>query len=70
MKKYKVEFVRTDNFEVDVLAESEEKAVELAEVKFAIAVKNGTEHYLQTDYSNTELGTIYDVSNTDDPFNP
>ena len=70
MKKYKVEFTESEKFVVDVLAENEAQAKELAEEKWQEVCKNGTYHYLQYGDSETEITTVYDVTNTDDPFNP
>lgn len=62
MKKYKVEFVRKETFIVDVLAENEAKAKELAEEKWNAG------DYQDIGEIEVETGTIYDVTNTDDPF--
>lgn len=64
MKKYKVEFIQTETFIVDVIAENEEKAQELAQQRF----DNGD--YQETGDVSVGFGTVYDVTNTDDPFNP
>ena len=70
MKKFKVEMTYSHTYCVDVLAKTEEEARELAEVRFFDHVRNGTEHYLESEDSVHETGTVYDVTNTDDPFNP
>ena len=64
LKKYKVEFIQSETFIVDILALNEEQAVRYAEDKFS----NGDYHV--TGDCRVETGTVYDVSNTDDPFNP
>ena len=69
MKKYKVEFLQTETFIVDVLAENEEQANKLATKKFSEIKQDETEHYYQIGDTDWNTGTIYDVSETDDPFN-
>lgn len=64
MNKYKIEFIQTETFIVDVLAEDETKAIALAELKW-----EGGDYQEEGDCK-VETGTIYDVTNTDDPFNP
>jgi ATP-dependent 26S proteasome regulatory subunit len=63
-KKYKVEFKQTETFIVDVLAENETEAKKLAEEKWS------NEDYQEVGDCEIEISTIYDVSETDDPFNP
>ncbi len=67
MNKYKVEFIQTDTYVIDVLAESEEQAKELSQAKWTEVCDNGTYHFHEVD-TNVEQGTVYDVTNTDDPF--
>jgi len=64
MKKYKVEFVQTETFIVDVYAESEEQATDIAQDHF------GNGNYQETGNCEVETGTVFDVTNTDDPFYP
>jgi len=64
MKRYKVEFIQTETFIVDVLAENEAGAVELAQEKFNAG------YFQEIGDCEVVTGTIYDVTNTDDPFNP
>lgn len=64
MKKYKVEFVQTETFIVDVYAKSEQDAADKASKKRA-----GGDYQEMGDCS-VGIGTVYDVTNTDDPFNP
>lgn len=64
MKKYKVEFVQTETFIVDVFAGDEQEATDKAQEKW----NNGD--YQETGDLDVSTGTIYDVTNTDDPFNP
>ena len=70
MNKYKVEFVETTTYVVDVLAESEAEATDKASVKWNEIAQNGTAQYHQSGETETATGTVYDVTNTDDPFNP
>ncbi len=79
MEKYKVQIKQTETvtnyYIVDVLAKTEEEAKTEARKKFIDIEICGTQHYYQegeADYSETftEVDTIYDVTNTDDPFNP
>lgn len=70
MNKYKVEIVQKETFIVDVLAENEEKAKTKATKKWNEIANNGMQHYHQTGDTETDFGTIYDVSHTEDPFNP
>ena len=69
-KKYKVEIVQTEKFCIDVFAKDEKQAIKLASKKWNVVAENGTHHYYQTNDTETEIGTIYDVTGTDDPFNP
>jgi hypothetical protein len=64
IKKYKVEFIQTETFIVDVLAKNEKEAVKKAEEGWE------KENYQEVGDCKVELGTIYDVSGTDYPFNP
>lgn len=70
MRKYKVEITRTQSFVVDVLAEDENKARDLAVEGFAEIKSQGMEHYHEIGDSVEEVSMTYDVSETDDPFNP
>ena len=62
MKKYKVEFTQTETFVVDVLAENQKEAIEKAETKW------DSGDYQETGDCKVETGAVYDVSDTDDPF--
>lgn len=70
MNKYKVEFIQTDKYVIDVLADNEEQARVLAERKFDSVSIDGILHYYQTGDTDFKIDTVYDVTNTDDPFNP
>ena len=64
MKKYKVEFVQTETFNVDVWAENAKDAEDSAENK----MESGA--YQERGDCSVRVEAIYDVTNTDDPFNP
>jgi len=70
MNKYKVEFTITTNYVVDVLADTEDIAKEIATTKFAGIKASNTEHYYQIGGIDEQIATIYDVTNTEDPFSP
>ena len=71
MQKYKVELTQSEKFVIDVKAESVEQAEKLAKKYFNRVVENGTAHYYSTTGGvETEVNYVYDVSETDDPFNP
>ena len=69
-KKYKVEIVRTETYVVDVLATNEAEATLEATDEFNAIINRDMQHYYKVGDTETEVGNIYDVSNTDDPFNP
>lgn len=64
MKKYKVEFKQTETFIVDVYAKSEKDAQKKAESFYDEG------NYQEVGDCEVELSTVYDVTNTDDPFYP
>ena len=68
--KFKVEFVQTEKFCIDVLAKTEAEAIELAKPYWEGIAKDGLYHYYQTQEAEVEVGTVYDVTGTDDPFSP
>jgi len=70
MNKYKVEFEVTARYVVDVEAESEQEATDKATEKFADIKLHSMEHYHQVGDTDEQVGTVYNVTNTDDPFNP
>lgn len=63
MKKYKIEFIQKETFIVDVEAKNEAEAVKKAEIEW----NNG--NYQEYGDCEVTTGTIYNVTNTDDPFN-
>lgn len=64
MNKYKVEFTQTETFIVDVLAESEAEATGNATELF------GQGNYQEMGDCSANVSCVYDVTGTDDPFNP
>ena len=70
MKKYKVEFIETRAYVIDTLAESEDEAIDKATHKFSEIKQSRTEHYYQVGDTDWSSNNVYDVTNTDDPFNP
>ncbi len=69
MKKFKVELIETKQYCFDVLCENEMEAKRQAYEKFKQAEKREMKHYFCTSME-TDVSTVYDVTNTDDPFNP
>lgn len=69
MNKYKVEFIETTLYVIDVKAKNEREATEKARMKFQELSKQGILHHQETE-SDTQVATVYDVTGTDDPFNP
>jgi len=63
MNKYKIEFTQKETFIIDVKADTEQQAIEKAEKHW----ENG--YYQETGDLNVEVTNIYDVTDTDDPFN-
>ena len=70
MKKYKVELEQVVRYIVDVRAKSQKEAEKKALDKFSKILEDNIEHYYQDDEAETSVRKVYDVSNTDDPFNP
>lgn len=68
MKKYKVEFIQTQTFVVDVTATNEKEAKKKAKDKWQEIVVSRTEHLYEIGDDAIDVGTVYDVTNTDDPF--
>ena len=64
MEKYKIEFTQAETFIVDVLAKTEKEAIEKAEKEW----EKG--NYQETGDLSVSIGTVYNVTKTDDPFNP
>lgn len=70
MNKYKVEFTQTGTYIVDVWAVNEIEAREIAKLGWEKIKKNGVEHYHEYGDPEEEITTVYDVTGTDDPFDP
>lgn len=63
MNKYKVEFIQKETFIVDVKAKDVKEAISKANEKW----EEGD--YKETGDLSVEVNNVYDVSDTDDPFN-
>jgi len=63
-RKYKVEYKQTETFIVDVYANNQEQAEKLASRIFDAG------DYQEIGDCEVEVNQVYDVTNTDDPFNP
>ena len=63
-RKYKVEFKQTETFIVDVYAANQKQAEELAGERFDAG------DYQDMGDCEVVVNQVYDVTNTDDPFNP
>lgn len=71
MKKFKIEVVETRTYVVDVLAPNEQMARKKVEKVWNKKIApSGTAHYYEHGDTFTRLGSSYDVTNTDDPFDP
>ena len=70
MKKYKVELIETATYIIDIKAKTEAEAIALAEKHFEALQADGIEHYYNSGDGGLTIGTVYDVTNTDDPFSP
>jgi hypothetical protein len=70
MNKYKVEFTTTQKHVIDVQAINEQEARELVITYYNQKVDTDTLHYYEYGDEETEISTVFDVTNTDDPFNP
>lgn len=70
MKKYKVEFEEKHYYVFDVLAKDETEAMVKAQRAFVGQQNSNTEHYYESRDPESEVFAVYDVTDTDDPFNP
>jgi GrpB-like predicted nucleotidyltransferase (UPF0157 family) len=70
MQKYKIEFTTSKTHIIDVLANTEEEAVKLAEAKHDQLAEQGMLHYHEEGFEVRKHTNTFDVTNTDDPFNP
>lgn len=64
MNKYKIRFIQSQEFIVDVYAENEEIAEEKAQELFNAG------DYQETGDLSVSVEGVYDVTDTDDPFYP
>jgi len=63
-RKYKVEYKQTERFIVDIYANNQKQAEELAGIRFDAG------DYQEQGDCEVVLNQVYDVTNTEDPFNP
>jgi hypothetical protein len=63
-RKYKVEYKQTETFIVDVYANNQEQAEKLAGERFDAG------EYQEIGDCEVVVNQVYDVTNTEDPFNP
>jgi hypothetical protein len=63
-RKYKVEYKQTETFIVDVYASNQEQAEKLACKRFDAG------DYQDMGDCEVLVSQVYDVTNTEDPFNP
>ena len=68
--KYKVEITQTNTYIMDIYADNEDQARELAPEYFEEVKTGNIEHYYQTGDTLEEITNLYDVTNTEDPFDP
>ena len=64
-KKFKVQFTKT--YVIDVWSGCEKRAEKLATSYLNDKVRDGVDHYYETE---TPDIVCFDVTNTEDPFNP
>ena len=62
--KFKVEYKQTETFIVDVYADNQKQAEELANKKFDAG------DYQEVGDCEVMVNQVYNVTNTEDPFNP
>ena len=70
MEKFKVEVIESQKYIIDVEAHDTAEAEKLAMAKYQEFCNLGIIHYHEDGDVETETGNIYNVTNTDDPFNP
>ena len=70
MNNYKVQIKQSEVYIIDVIAKDEVEAQELATKKWNEVCENGTYHYHQEGDTETTIKHVFDVTGTDDPFNP
>lgn len=70
MNKYKVEIKQIETYIIDVKAKNEKSAKIKAAKKWKEVCTNGTYHYYESEDAETKLNSVYNVTDTDDPFDP
>jgi len=70
MNKYKIVFKKTNTYCIDVEAQSQQEAEIKANIRLGEVLGNNIAHHYEIDDPQIELYMVYDVTNTDDPFNP
>ena len=70
MNKYKVEFTQLQKFIVDVMAVNQEEATTKAKKEFDSILVKDMQHYHEVGDSAVDVSMVYDVTETDDPFDP
>jgi hypothetical protein len=70
MPKYKIEFTETRVYIVDVIAKNQEQAEKKALKKYEELESKGILHYNESEDPETTITNAFDVTDTDDPFNP
>ncbi len=70
MKKFKVELIKTEKFVIDILAKNETEAKIKIRKKWNEIKKAAMEHNYQIGNPEVKVNLVYDVTDTDDPFNP
>jgi hypothetical protein len=66
MKSYKVEVEEIHTYVFDVQAKTEAEAKEIGKNKWEEACESGMQHYHETGDTRSDMGTVYDVTGTDD----
>jgi len=69
MKKYKVQITESQTYILDIKANTQEEAEQIAEKQWDNLVNSGTYHYHEDGDLTTGISHAYNVTNTDDPFN-
>ena len=69
MKKYKIEFEQRERYVIDVKAKTEKEAIKKAEKRFDEIEVQGIKHNYNNGDGEFLVHMIYDVTDTDDPFN-
>lgn len=70
MEKFKIEFSETQKYVIDVLAKDEAEAIEKARARLYALKDAGIIHHHEEGDPEIAFSASYNVTNTDDPFNP